>query len=590
MSKVIAVVGARLNSSRLPGKHRLDLAGKPLIARIFERLAQVGEIDKAILATTADAYNQPLVDWARDAGQAVFAFGGDVNDLVGRVNAVVEAEQPDFVVYICGDSPLIEPGTLSALIRSLRDKPSADHVELAPLPTGKFIHEGFIVYRRALWDRIVAASQTPETREHVGSALAGLRPGLAIEQIAENPFYASCEHRISVDTPSDYRFMAEIYRRWYAQHPQESIVSLSWVIDEIRRDEQLAATNRDVRQKAVGERSLPILIVCQAGPGIGIGHLSRCLALAGALQDRHFAGVHLLIQASPVAKAGLDLLPHRFIAAEDDLTDAISAETTATNYRAIILDLYPANIPDTLPALLAELGQQGALRVGIDSLHTLAGPAGCLDLLCLPGFPVAPALLAASAPTPVRHGWPYYLIPPAPTRQAWQPGRRVLILTGGSDATGLGETLPAELDKMLPTGSEIHWVRGPYAAQPRLPAIPRLPWQIHEAPPQLGTLMAETHYALTIYGVSLFELIQHGVPSVVFSPYGKRDEEKLGPLAATDTVVVSPDAHSAVAALASLMENPAQAKHLASRGPMHIDGLGPARLANDIFQMLEARP
>jgi spore coat polysaccharide biosynthesis protein SpsF (cytidylyltransferase family) len=590
LSKVIAVVGARLNSSRLPGKHCLDLAGKPLIARIFERLAQVREIDKAILATTADAYNQPLVDWATSAGQAVFAFGGDVNDLVGRVNAVVEAEQPDFVVYICGDSPLIEPSTLSALIRKLCDNPSADHVELAPPPTGKFIHEGFIVYRRALWDRIVAASQTPETREHVGSALAVLRPGLAIEQITEDPFYASCEHRISVDTPSDYRFMAEIYRRWYSEHAPESIVSLRWVIEEIQRDYQLAATNANVRQKAVGENSQAILMVCQAGPGIGLGHLSRCLALATALQDGHFAGVHLLIQAPPVSKAGLELLPHRFIPAESDLTESIRSEMAKKQFRAIILDLPPAGIPESLPDLLAELGQQDVCRVGIDSLYTMAGPTGRLDLLCLPGFPVAPALLAACAPTPIRHGWPYYLIPPAPFRPPWQPGQRVLILTGGSDATQLGSTLPDEIDRTLPATSEIHWVRGPYAAQPRLPATPRLKWHIHESPPELGALMEETHYALTIYGVSLFELIEHGLPCVVFSPYGTRDKEKLGPLAASETAIVSPDAHAAVSALARLMENPALAMHLASRGPAHIDGQGPARLANDIFELLEPRP
>jgi spore coat polysaccharide biosynthesis protein SpsF (cytidylyltransferase family)/spore coat polysaccharide biosynthesis predicted glycosyltransferase SpsG len=589
LSKVIAIIGARLNSSRLPSKHLLDLAGKPLIARIFERLAQVGEIDKSVLATTADAYNQPLVDWAHAAGQAVFAFGGDVNDLVGRVNAVVETEQPDFVVYICGDSPLIEPTTLSALIQTLLDNPTADHVELAPPTTGKFIHEGFIAYRRALWERIVAASQSPDAREHVGSALTGLRPGLSIIQLAEDPLYASCEHRISVDTPSDYRFMAEIYRRWYAEHPPESVVSLSWVIGEILRDEPLAATNRAVRQKAVGEHSRAILIVCQAGPGIGIGHLSRCLALAGVLQDRHFAGVHLLIQAPPVTKTGLDLQPHRFIPAGSDLTGAIRTEMTEKKYRAVILDLFPASIPNALPELLAELGQQGVLRVGIDSLHALAGPAGLLDRLCLPGFDVPQALLAACAPTPVCHGWPYYLIPAVPARPPWQPGQRVLILTGGSDATRLGEALPSEIDQALPTGSEIHWVRGPYAGQPKLPAMPRLTWHVHEAPPDLDGLMETAHYALTIYGVSLFELIQHGVPSVVFSPYGERDTEKLGPLAASDTVIVSNDAHSAVTDLARLMANPELARHLASRGPAHVDGLGPARLASDIFERLESR-
>ncbi len=70
---VLAVIGARLNSSRLPRKHMLDLAGKPLIARIFERLERVSVIDKLVLATTADDYNKPMVTWAEQAGKSVLA-------------------------------------------------------------------------------------------------------------------------------------------------------------------------------------------------------------------------------------------------------------------------------------------------------------------------------------------------------------------------------------------------------------------------------------------------------------------------------------------------------------------------------------
>ena len=61
-AKVLAVVAARLNSSRLPGKQLLDLAGEPLIERLFQRLQQVAEIDQLVLATTADPYNQPLLE------------------------------------------------------------------------------------------------------------------------------------------------------------------------------------------------------------------------------------------------------------------------------------------------------------------------------------------------------------------------------------------------------------------------------------------------------------------------------------------------------------------------------------------------
>jgi spore coat polysaccharide biosynthesis protein SpsF (cytidylyltransferase family)/spore coat polysaccharide biosynthesis predicted glycosyltransferase SpsG len=592
LSKVLGIIGARLNSSRLPRKHLLDLAGRPVIARIFERLGHIPEFDRLVLATTADDYNSPLSAWAEAAGQAVFAYNGDVNDLVGRVDAVVQAEQPDIVVYICGDSPLIEPATLSALIRELQMHPQADGVELAAPAAGKYIHEGFSVYRRALWQRIVAESRSADDKEHVGSVLKRLRPQLNIRQIEDDPVFASLEHRISVDTPSDYRFMQEIYRRWYAGQPAESIVSLAWVIAQLQQDPALAAINRNVRQKAIGEQSAPLLIVCQAGPGIGLGHLGRCLALARALQDRHFAGIRLLIQAPEVEKSGLQLLPHTFIAPAADLIAACRAELLAKSCRAVIFDLSPERIPTDLADFLGELGEQGVRRIGIDSLRLFAGPGDRLDLLCLPGFYVAPAVLAACHPTPLRQGWPYYLIEISrqSTRHPDGTPPRVLILTGGSDTTGLGAGLPSRLDQALPAGTQVDWVRGPYAAAPAIPENARLSWHLHTAPSSLAPLMEQADYALTIYGVSLFELLGKGVPSVVFSPYGGRDEGEIPALAAADVAVVAPDEATAVSALAQLMGDREASRHLAEQGPRHVDGDGPARLARDIFALLEARP
>lgn len=584
MSKVLGIIGARLNSSRLPRKHLLDLAGQPVIARIFERLAQVPEFDCLVLATTDDAYNQPLIDWASGYGQAVFPFRGDVNDLVGRVDAVVETEQPDIVVYICGDSPLIEPRTISLLIQHQQSHPEADIVELATPPHGKFIHEGFSIYSRSTWQRIVAASQSADDKEHVGSALKRLRPTMCVHAIDDDPIFSRIEHRISVDTPSDYLFMAEVYRRWYATNLPESIVSLPWVIAELAQDLQLTAINQAVRQKAVGEHSVPILVVSQTGPGIGLGHLTRCLALAHALQDHHFAGVRLLIQGPSVNKSGLELIPHQFITTTDDLAEAIRREFALKPPHVVILDLHAEHLPLDLPAVLKDLGQQKVIRVGIDSLHHLKDE---LDLICLPGFHAPQSVLAACAPTPTRYGWPYYLIEGRGIRKSWQPGNQVIVLTGGSDTTGLGQTLPQQLDLALPVGTIVNWVRGPYAAAPIMPEQPRLAWQIHHAPQDLDHLITQANYALTIYGVSLFELLQQGIPSVVFSPYGERDNAEIPALIAANVAIVRPDSASALSALTDLMNAPDSARQLAARGPLHVDAQGPARLAKDIFTLLD---
>ncbi len=309
MPAAIAVIGARLNSSRLPRKHLLDLAGSPLIARIFQRLERVPELDRIILATTNDDYNRPLVHWAEGAGKAVAAYDGDVNDLVGRIDWIAASEQPGILVYVCGDSPLVEPTTISAMIRILRDNPDAELAGIEPHQGRPVIHEGFSVYSGRLWRRLVAASEQPHEREHVGSALQKFADPTPMALIRDDPQFFKLKHRLSVDTPSDYRFMSEAYRRWYHDHGEETIVSLSWLIDLLELDDRLRAINTFVRQKRVLDRSVPVLLATAADQAHGLGHLCRSLAAAAAFQNTISAGVRLLIAGKPIQRPDLQLLP-----------------------------------------------------------------------------------------------------------------------------------------------------------------------------------------------------------------------------------------------------------------------------------------
>ncbi len=80
MTKTLAIVGARLNSSRLAGKHLLPLAGDPMISHIWRRLMQCQEVNDCELATTADDFNRPLQDWAAEHSVECHPYEGDVND------------------------------------------------------------------------------------------------------------------------------------------------------------------------------------------------------------------------------------------------------------------------------------------------------------------------------------------------------------------------------------------------------------------------------------------------------------------------------------------------------------------------------
>ena len=91
--KTIAIVQARMGSTRLPNKVMRQINGVPMIELLFRRLSQAKRIDKIILATSGDPRNQPLVDHIRTLGYDVFQ--GDENDVLDRyflydMNFVVE--------------------------------------------------------------------------------------------------------------------------------------------------------------------------------------------------------------------------------------------------------------------------------------------------------------------------------------------------------------------------------------------------------------------------------------------------------------------------------------------------------------------
>lgn len=271
-----------------------------------------------------------------------------------------------------------------------------------------------------MWDRIVVEAKQPEEREHVGVSLRRFREQLTTASVPEDPVFSCMEHRISIDTPSDYQFMFEVYRRWYATHAADTVIALPWVIEQLRQDSGLASINAHVRQKAVGDISISALIVCHAGAGIGLGHLARSITVARALQDKAFAGVRLLIQGDKVTNKDLALIPHRYISLQDQLSTEIRREVHAKRADVVIFDIHPQRIPQDLSLLLAELSADSARLVAIDGLVDYCNE---FDLTVVPSFFVDPKRIVNCHRTLI-HGWDCCLLDKLGPRKSWSTGTR----------------------------------------------------------------------------------------------------------------------------------------------------------------------
>ena len=208
-----------------------------------------------------------------------------------------------------------------------------------------------------------------------------------------------------------------------------------------------------------------------------------------------------------------------------------------------------------------------------------------LDLIWIPAFNFDFSRYA-HCNSMLKSGWDSLLIQKRLEHKDWSPGSKVLILTGGSDVAKLGVTLPSELDSVLDEDTDLHWVRGPFSDAPILPNQCRLNWIIHDAPEMLDELIVQSDYVITVFGVSFFEVLQYGIPTVVFSPYGKKDKDELEALAREEVASVATDSTSAINSLVALMNNAKLAQEYSANALTKMASNGSQNLCNEIYSLI----
>lgn len=509
-SKTVAIIGARLTSTRLPGKQLLPLAGTPLIGHIVQRLRLVPQIDQVILATTADQENRPLCDWALENDVTPFAWDGDENDVMGRVDAALKTVKAERFVYVCGDCPFIEPSTISKLIEASAKAPS-DGIALLSRPAGgqKYIHEGFDVFNGGFWDKMMAVAEAPFEREHVGAVYFHLNKVVPekIEWISDDPVFTKVDHRLSVDTRQDYAFASQVYDEWFSQHSRATIVDLKWVIDQISSRPVLASINAAVHQKGVTEHVPRVAVLCEAGPGIGMGHLSRACVAAASLQESLGAEVQLQIRGKPIEYSELKLLPHTWV----------NQFSLDGHFDCVVIDVQ--KMDEGLEAMLHRRSHS-CRAVGIDVLDD---KDGLFDLLWVPAVYVDKGHMPSSASDKLRYGLDTFLLrkptPKGTTPATMSGSKSVIVLTGGADPVGLSKTLPKRLLGALPETVSVDWVQGAYASAPSVGRTDAR-FSCLKSPPDLHQLVSHYDIALCVFGVTFYECLRADVPVVTFDPIG----------------------------------------------------------------------
>ena len=120
MKKNIAIIQARMNSSRLPGKMFKKIGKYSIIEWVIKRLKKVKSIDRIILATSKKKIDRKLKIISKKLN--IDYFAGSEKDVLGRFVATVKDTKDGNIIRICADNPFIDPTEIKKLITFYKKK------------------------------------------------------------------------------------------------------------------------------------------------------------------------------------------------------------------------------------------------------------------------------------------------------------------------------------------------------------------------------------------------------------------------------------------------------------------------------------
>lgn len=159
----VAIVQARMGSTRFPDKVMRPIAGVPMIELLLRRLAAARRIDRIMVATSDDPRNQPLADHVRGLGHDVFA--GCEHDVLDRYYQAALVLRPDVIVRITGDCPLVDPALVDDIIEQRVTSGTDYQANIIPptYPDGLDVE----VFTFGALARAAQEATSPRDREHV---------------------------------------------------------------------------------------------------------------------------------------------------------------------------------------------------------------------------------------------------------------------------------------------------------------------------------------------------------------------------------------------------------------------------------------
>lgn len=217
MARTVAIIQARMGSTRLPGKILKPILGEPMLARMLERVKRTKKLDAIVVATTDKPEDDATAELAHGCGARVFR--GSEKDVLDRFCRAAKEAGAEVVMRLTGDCPLMDPAVIDAVIAHFQEARGA--IDYCGTPRNYPEGLDTEVFTFAALEEAAREATLPSEREHVTSYIKNHPERFKGEVWEEGKGDYSGMHW-SVDTQADFDFVSRAFEHLYPKNPSFS--------------------------------------------------------------------------------------------------------------------------------------------------------------------------------------------------------------------------------------------------------------------------------------------------------------------------------------------------------------------------------
>lgn len=242
--KVVAIIQARMGSTRLPGKILKKVLDKPLLEYQIERVKRAALIDEIVIATTTNESDQPIIDFCNK--HSILFYRGSEDDVLSRYYEAAKEYKAEIVVRLTSDCPIIDPVVIDKVIEYYID--NHDEYNYVSNTLKRTFPRGYdteVFSFETLENAYINADSEAE-KEHV-TPYINQRPALfSIGQVLQK--IDDSDFRLTVDTTEDFILIEKIITSLYINNTNFDNYD---VVNLLNENKEWLKINSEITQKKV---------------------------------------------------------------------------------------------------------------------------------------------------------------------------------------------------------------------------------------------------------------------------------------------------------------------------------------------------